>query len=142
VRYLERKVVIKPREFVGGAPMETRKGVRDWKVIYPETGFPARTLIMSIVEIDPSCKSPLHRHNCEEVYYVLQGHGEIFSDDAVYPFEAGDAIYNLEGTSHCVRNMGEETVRLVVVGGIMFVGLLPEWPTPSPYEIFEGENPR
>lgn len=70
---MERKVVIKPREFVGGAPMETRKGVR---------------------------------------------------------------------TSHYVRNTGAEMVRLVVVGGITLVGLLSEWPTRSPYEIFEGENPR
>lgn len=138
---MQRKAVIKSREFVGGAPMEAAEGVRDWKVIYPETGFPARTLIMGVVEIDPGRKSPLHRHNCEEVYYVLQGSGEIVSDGIAYPFEAGDAVYNLEGTSHRVRNTGTESVRLVVVGGIMFVGLLPEWPTPGPYEILEGEDP-
>jgi hypothetical protein len=109
---MERVVVIKAREYVGGAPMEAKEGVRDRQMIYLETGFPTRPLIMGIVEIDPGCKRPLHRHNCEEVYYLLQG------------------------------NTGEETVRLVVVGGIMFVGLLPEWPTSSPYEIFEGESAR
>jgi hypothetical protein len=36
-----------------------------------------------------------------------------------------------------VWNTGTETVRLCVVGGIMFVGLVPTWPTPSPYEILE-----
>jgi hypothetical protein len=30
-----------------------------------------------------------------------------------------------------------KTLRLVVVGGIMFVGLLAQWPTESPYEILE-----
>ena len=134
---MERKVVIKPGEFVGGAPMEARDGVRDLKVIYPETGFPARTLILGLVEIDPGRDSPLHRHNCEEVYYVLQGTGEVISDGIAHPFESGDAVYNLEGTSHRVRNTGAETIRLVVVAGIMFVGLLPEWPTPGPYEILE-----
>lgn len=131
------KVVIKKSEYVGGAPMEKKEGVRDWKVIYPETGFPTKSLIVGIVEIPPGNNSPLHRHNCEEVYYVLSGSGEIESEGKRYPFEAGDAMYNKENTLHRVFNTGTETVRLLVVGGIMFVGLVPEWPTPSPYEIFE-----
>jgi hypothetical protein len=60
------------------------------------------------------------------------------SEGKRYPFEAGDAIYNEENTLHRVFCTGDEEVRLLVVGGIMFVGLVPEWPTPSPYEIFEG----
>jgi hypothetical protein len=54
-----RRVVIKPSEFLSGAPMERMPGVRDWKVIYPETGFPTKTLIMGIVEIDPGAHTPL-----------------------------------------------------------------------------------
>jgi len=134
----ENKVVIKPAEFVGGAPMESRPGVRDWKVIYPETGMPTQTLIMGIVEIDPGQHSPLHRHNCEEVYYVLRGRGEIETAGVRHAFEAGDAILNRPNIEHRVFNTDDqETLRLLVVGGIMFVGLLPEWPTPSPYEILE-----
>ena len=131
------KVVVKSSEFRGGAPMESRPGVRDWKAIYPELGVPTQTLILGIVEVDPHQHSPLHRHNCEEVYYVLAGRGEIESGDVRYPFEAGDAIFNRPNVAHRVFNTGEEPVRLVVVGGIMFVGLLPEWPTPGPYEILE-----
>lgn len=134
----EDKVVIKPTEFVGGAPMETRPGVRDWKVIYPETGMPTQTLIMGIVEVEPGQHSPLHRHNCEEVYYVLQGRGEIESAGVRHALEAGDAVLNRPNVPHRVFNTDDqETLRLLVVGGIMFVGLLPEWPTPSPYEMLE-----
>lgn len=134
-----RKVVVRRAEFVGGAPMEARRGVRDWKLIYPETGVNTKTLIMGIVEIPPGQHSPLHRHNCEEVYYVLGGQGEIESDGERFPFEAGDAIYNTENSAHRVFNADPaEPVRLLVVAGIMFVGLLPQWPTPGPYEILEA----
>lgn len=134
-----RKVVVRQAEFVGGAPMETRRGVRDWKLIYPETGAQAKTLVMGIVEIPPGQHSPLHRHNCEEVYYVLGGRGEIESDGERCSFEEGDAIYNRENSAHRVFNTGGvEPVRLLVVAGIMFVGLLPQWPTPGPYEILES----
>jgi mannose-6-phosphate isomerase-like protein (cupin superfamily) len=81
------------------------------------------------------CNVPIH--NGEEVYYVLQGKGEIESDGEHHLFEAGDAVCNREGSVHRVWNTGAETVRLCVVGGIMFVGLVPTWPTPSPHEILE-----
>ena len=132
------KLVIKESEFVGGAPMESRPGVRDWKLIYPETGVDTKTLIMGIVEVDPGRHTPLHSHNCEEVYYVLQGHGFLESNGERYRIQKGDAIYNPENSKHSVFNEDDkEKLRLLVVAGIMFVGLLPKWPTQSPYEIFE-----
>lgn len=131
------KLIVKQSEFIGGAPMESRPGVRDWKVIYPELGVDTRTLIVGIVEIEPGAHSPLHRHNCEEIYYVLQGWGEIESAGEFHAFTAGDAVFNPPNIEHRVWNRSDETVRLLVVGGIMFVGLLPTWPTPSPYEILE-----
>jgi len=83
------KVVIKKDEFLPGAPMEEGRGVRDWKVIYPETGFDTKTLILGIVEVDPGKHTPLHRHNCEEVYYILEGRGEVEVEGERYPVEAG-----------------------------------------------------
>lgn len=132
------KLVIKESEFVGGAPMESRPGIKDWKLIYPETGFDTKTLIMGIVEVDPGHHTPLHSHNCEEVYYVLQGHGFLESYGERHTIQNGDAIYNPENSKHRVHNTdNKEKLRLLVVAGIMFVGLLPKWPTQSPYEIFE-----
>ncbi len=76
--------------------------------------------------------------NCEEVYYVLDGHGSIESEGERFDLEAGDAVYNRENSRHRVFNTDQaKTLRLLVVGGIMFVGLLPQWPTESPYEILE-----
>lgn len=131
------KVVVRPNEFRAGAPMESRPGVRDIKVIYPETGVPTKTLIMGIVEIAPGAHSPLHKHNCEEVYYVLQGRGALESAGERYEVAQGYAVYNPPDVPHRTFNTGDEPLRLLVVGGIMFVGLVPQWPTPSPYEILE-----
>lgn len=129
------KVVVKKTEYLYGAPMECLPGVRDIKVIYPETGAPAKTLCMGIVEIQPGAHSPRHRHNCEEVYYVLQGKGYIQTETGQHDFEAGDAILNRENTYHSVYNNGQEPLRLIVVGGVMFVPLWPKWPTECPYEL-------
>jgi len=133
------KVVVKKSEFLHGAPMEARPGVKDIKVIYPETGMPTKSLCVGIVEIDPGAHSPRHRHNCEEIYYVLIGKGYVQTDEGRHEFEQGDAILNREEVFHRVYNTGAETLRLLVVGGIMFVPLWPKWPTETPYEIDQAD---
>jgi mannose-6-phosphate isomerase-like protein (cupin superfamily) len=137
----EPRVVIYPEEVTEGAPMQRPdRSVRDLKLIYPETGFNAMTLCLGVVEIEPGHHSPLHRHRCEEVYYVVQGTGELESDGRRYPLRPGCAVLNRPGVLHRVHNTGTEALRLVVVGGVMLVPLLPNWPTQSPYEIVEDSS--
>jgi hypothetical protein len=83
--------------------MERNPGVRDRKLVYPETGFPTRSPIMGIVEVDPGCRALAHRHNCEEVYYVLDARGEVVADGVPHALEAGDAVYNAPNSVHTVR---------------------------------------
>jgi quercetin dioxygenase-like cupin family protein len=136
-----RRVVITPTERQDGSAMQQAGGgVRDLKLIYPETGFDAMTLCPGVVEIEPGHHSPLHRHRCEEVYYVVRGSGELESDGARFALTPGCAVLNRPNVTHRVHNTGAETMQLVVVAGIMLVPLLPQWPTPSPYEVFEGSS--
>jgi mannose-6-phosphate isomerase-like protein (cupin superfamily) len=136
-----RRVILPPGERQGGSAMEQRGGaVRDLKLVYPETGFDAMTLCLGVVEIEPGHHSPLHRHRCEEVYYVVRGRGELESDGRRFALAPGCAVLNRPGVLHCVHNTGEETLELVVVAGVMLVPLLPQWPTASPYEVFEGTS--
>jgi mannose-6-phosphate isomerase-like protein (cupin superfamily) len=138
---MTQRVVIKPEQFLDGSPMQQDdRSVRDLKLIYPETGFDDSTLCLGLVEIDPGHHSPLHRHKCEEVYYVVRGSGEIESDGVRHPLSAGCAVFNRPNTIHRVYNTGGEVLQLVVVAGIMLVPLWPQWPTASPYEVFEGSS--
>jgi len=132
-----RKVIVKKNEFLRGAPLEISSHIRDIKVIYPELVPDVRTLCMGIVEVDPGHHTPLHQHNCEEIYYFLSGRGYVEVDDVKYEFEAGDAAYIKENSLHRVFNTGDDVVRYVDVAGPIFVSLLPEWPTKSPYVIHE-----
>ena len=133
------RVVIDPGLYLDGSAMQQAGGaVRDLKLVYPETGFDAMTLCLGVVEIDPGHHTPLHRHRCEEVYYVVKGEGELESGGRRHPIGPGSAVLNRPGVSHRVFNTGSEVLKIVVVAGIMLVPLLPRWPTPSPYEVFEG----
>ena len=140
------RTVLKPEQILDGAPMQQlHVGVRDLKLVYPETGLNAQTLCMGVVEIEPGHASPMHRHNCEEVYYVLSGEGVLDIEDEQGVMEshaliAGGCSLQRPNRTHRVRSVGGEALRLVVVGGVMLVPLLPTWPTVSPYEVFEGNS--
>lgn len=142
----KQKTTLRPEQVLDGAPMQQKSGaVRDLKLVYPDTGLDAQTLCMGVVEIDPGHASPLHRHNCEEVYYVLNGEGvlDIEDEDGVMeslPLVTGGCSLQRPNRKHRVRSVGKEALRLVVVGGIMMVPLWPNWPTSSPYEVFEGST--
>jgi len=120
--------------------MEVRKGVKDLKLLYPEIGVPTHSLIMGLVEIEPGNHSPLHKHNCEECFYVLQGRGYTEIEGQRYDIEPGVAVFNPANVPHRTFSTGDVPLRLLTVGGIMFVGLVPQWPTPSPYEILETDG--
>jgi mannose-6-phosphate isomerase-like protein (cupin superfamily) len=135
------RVVIRPGEQLDGSAMQQKSGaVRDFKLIYPETGFDALSLCLGVVEIDPGHHSPLHRHRCEEVYYVVRGSGELESSGRRHQLTPGCGVLNRPGVLHRVFNTCDETMQLVVVAGIMLVPLLPSWPTATPYEVFEGSS--
>jgi mannose-6-phosphate isomerase-like protein (cupin superfamily) len=135
------RVVIAPTERRDGSAMQQAgRAVRDLKLIYPETGFDALTLCLGVVEIEPGQHTPLHRHRCEEVYYVVRGTGELESDGVRHPLTPGCAALNRPGVLHRVFNTGDELLQLVVVAGVMLLPLLPRWPTATPYEVFEGST--
>lgn len=142
----EQRTALRPEQILDGASMQQKHGgVRDLKLVYPETGLDAKTLCMGVVEIEPGHASPLHRHNCEEVYYVLGGEGVLEIEDEngrmeSHPLVKGGCSLQRPNRTHLVRSVGTEALRLVVVGGIMLVPLLPTWPTTSPYEVFEGNT--
>ncbi|MEW4528508.1 dimethylsulfonioproprionate lyase family protein [Maioricimonas sp. JC845] len=135
------RVTISREQWLDGSAMQQTDGqVRDYKLIYPETGFDPMTLCLGVVEIEPGTHSPLHRHRCEEVYYVVKGVGELEAEGRRHPLAPGTAVLNRPDVVHRVHNTGTEVLQLVVVAGIMLVPLLPQWPTPSPYEVFEGTS--
>jgi mannose-6-phosphate isomerase-like protein (cupin superfamily) len=78
----------------------------------------------------------LHRHRCEDVYYVVEGSGELESDGRLHPLSPGCAVLDRSRVKHHVFNRGPGILRLVVVAGIMLVPLLLR----RPYRLLDGRR--
>lgn len=56
-----------------------------------------------------------HRNDKDEIYYVLSGRGELMLDGEYREVAAGDAILTRRGSTHGLRQRGEEDLVIFVV---------------------------
>jgi uncharacterized cupin superfamily protein len=80
----------------------------------------ARKLGYNLTAVPPGKVAfPFHSHRVnEEMFFVLQGRGEIRIGDAVHPIRAGDVIACPPGgaeAAHQIRNTGGEELRYLAV---------------------------
>jgi mannose-6-phosphate isomerase-like protein (cupin superfamily) len=58
---------------------------------------------------------PWHNQEQEEVYFIVQGEGEICVDNERSPIKAGQAVYMPPGKFHQLTNTGDEPMHMVYV---------------------------
>lgn len=88
-------------------------GIVDKKIMGPnDTNF----MLMGIARMDPGVKSPPHRHRYVQVFYFLEGRGQVVLGGGE-PVEvgAGSVVRMLKGEEHTVINPGPGPLTLLEV---------------------------
>ena len=70
---------------------------------------------LAIAVLEPGRKIEAHVDPMEEIYFVLQGSGEMGVDDESRQVGPGDATLIPTGSSHSLLNNGEENLVILVV---------------------------
>lgn len=87
-------------------------GIEDKKIISPgDSNF----MLMSIARMGPGVKSPPHRHKYAQVFYFVQGRGEVEVDGHRSPVGPGSVLRLLKAEEHTVINHGPEELVLLEV---------------------------
>ncbi|MDH5359106.1 MAG: cupin domain-containing protein [Gammaproteobacteria bacterium] len=56
----------------------------------------------------------LHRHALsEELYYILQGRGEMTLGDELFTVQQGDSVCISPNTPHCIKNTGTDDLKIL-----------------------------
>jgi quercetin dioxygenase-like cupin family protein len=79
---------------------------------------PTASLIVGVNELAPGARIPLHFHDCEELQYILSGHGvALDAEGREYPLEPGSAVYCAAGRSaaHGFVNTGTTPLAILYV---------------------------
>jgi len=107
----------RPAAFTPTGPAAERYDARVG-FIAPRVG--AQKLGYNVTAVPPGKRAfPRHNHRVnEEMFYVLEGTGEVRIGDAVYPIRAGDIIACPPGgaeTAHQIVNTGKAELRYLAV---------------------------
>ncbi|WP_075793239.1 cupin domain-containing protein [Massilia putida] len=112
-------VTLEPRP-PGMSPEGEAADRYDAKMGFIGTRIGARKLGYNLTAVPPGKRAfPLHNHHVnEEMFFILQGSGELRLGDAVHPIRAGDIIACPPGgkeVAHQIVNTGTEELRYLAV---------------------------
>ncbi len=73
-------------------------------------------MLMGIARMDPGVHSPPHRHRYAQIFYFLEGRGQVVLDDhAPMDVGPGDVVRMIRGEAHTVINPGPGPLTLLEV---------------------------
>ena len=73
----------------------------------------ANNFAMRFFEVARGGHTPRHSHNWEHEVYVLEGKGEIRSEEGSFPIEEGDVIFIASREKHQLNNDSSEVLKFL-----------------------------
>lgn len=73
-----------------------------------------RTQSLAEATVMPGCETLCHRHDMsEEIYYIIEGSGDMTVDNDTFSVNKGDSICILPGKHHSIRNTGKVPLKIL-----------------------------
>lgn len=72
--------------------------------------------LFSIMELEPGDSIGSHIHEEDfEIYYILEGNGQVTDDNLVKKISAGDAMITHKGHEHSIKNTGDSVLKFIAL---------------------------
>jgi quercetin dioxygenase-like cupin family protein len=85
----------------------------------------ADNFVMGYVEIEPNGSVPMHSHEQEEVYFIVQGEGTIQINNETETIQEGSAVYIPSFTKHELINTSN--VKMIMMFVYSPAGIVSHW---------------
>ncbi len=92
---------------VDAAPVN-RRGGQESHLVLTKGQFGSRHLTVTWVRGEPGSEQPVHVHEQEQVYVVIQGRGVMRVGEEEQKVEAGTLVFVAPGSRHSIRNPGPD----------------------------------
>ena len=92
------------------AGMEFPAGRRTRVMVGPGAKLEASNFVMGHVTIYPGGSVPIHSHEQEEVYFIVEGEGSITVGEETRDVKAGDCIYLHPPLEHKLENTSKNNM--------------------------------
>ena len=101
----------------------------------------AKNLTITIVEMEPEGIQRIHSHKQEQMYYILEGTGEMTVGDEIRDVQKDDCIFFQSNSPHGLKNTGKAILRYLSAASPSFTVQECQdlWPLPSLKEERESQ---
>ena len=73
----------------------------------------AHNFYMRLFEIKPGGNTPSHAHAWEHEVFILEGEGNLVSEEMTFPIAAGDVVFVPGGEKHSFKNTGRQNIKML-----------------------------
>jgi len=91
------------------------EGTKIRQIFHPHNTLNGIRYSISHSELKPGKKSKLHKMKTSEVYYILQGEGNLQIDDAIFKVLKDQAIYIPPHSKQFIENTGKNELKFLCI---------------------------
>jgi mannose-6-phosphate isomerase-like protein (cupin superfamily) len=85
------------------------------EILHPDKADLALRYSFAHAELDPDKSSYPHSLSTSEIYFILEGKGEMFIDNESSILEPGDTVYIPPNAKQYITNIGTTTLKFVCI---------------------------
>ena len=97
-------------EFIDG-----EEGAKIKQYFHPHNTLNGINYSIAQFSLEVGKKTKLHRIKSSEIYYILQGEGELKIDDQLFDLKINDSAYVPPNSKQCIENIGSEKLRFLCI---------------------------
>ncbi|MEX0862345.1 cupin domain-containing protein [Nitrosopumilus sp.] len=95
--------------------IQGNEGTKIKQYFYPHNTSNGINYSLAHFTLNPGRKSKLHKMKSSEIYYILEGHGEITIDGKRHQLEKDDSVYVPVNSNQFIKNSGSEDLQFLCI---------------------------
>jgi len=95
--------------------IQGNEGTKIKQYFYPHNTLNGINYSLAQFTLGPGKKSKLHKIRSSEIYYILEGNGNLNVDENTYNLEKDDSVYVPPNSKQFIENTGESNFRFLCI---------------------------
>ena len=95
--------------------IQGNEGTKIKQFFHPHNTLNGINYSLAQFTLKPGKKSILHKIKSSEIYYILEGNGELYVDENIHHLEKDDSVYVPPNSKQFIENKGKVDLRFLCI---------------------------
>ena len=95
--------------------IQGNEGTKIKQFFHPHNTLNGINYSLAQFTLEPGKKTILHKIKSSEIYYILEGNGELYVDENIHRLEKDDSVYVPPNSKQLIENKGKVDLRFLCI---------------------------